>query len=65
MYICLCNAVTEGQIRTRANQGACSLHDLERCLGIGTGCGRCRRAALELLDETQKACDASNLPVIA
>ena len=54
MYICLCNAVTERDIRTCCEQdGACSLRDLERCLGVGLNCGRCRPAAKEILNESR------------
>jgi bacterioferritin-associated ferredoxin len=50
MYICLCNAITERQIRAcAAESGARSLCDLESCLGVGTNCGRCRPAANEIL----------------
>ena len=50
MYICLCNAITERQIRAcAAESGARSLCDLESCLGVGTNCGRCRTAATEIL----------------
>jgi bacterioferritin-associated ferredoxin len=50
MYICLCNAITERQIRAcAAESGARSLCDLESCLGVGTNCGRCRPAATEIL----------------
>ncbi len=49
MYICLCNAITERQIRACAESGARSLCDLESCLGVGTNCGRCRPAATEIL----------------
>lgn len=55
MYICLCNAITETDIRTCADEGACSLRDLEHCLGVGSGCGRCRAAAKEVLLETRSA----------
>ena len=53
MYICICNAITENQIRACAQEGACSLTDLECRLGIGIGCGRCRHAAGEVLNETR------------
>lgn len=55
MYICLCNAITESQVRACAREGACSLTDLECRLGVGAGCGRCRPAATELLDESRSA----------
>jgi len=50
MYICLCNAITERDIRASAEQGACTLRDLECCLGVGTCCGKCKPAAKEILD---------------
>ena len=53
MYICLCNAITERQIRACAEDGMCTLGDLERCLGVGTGCGRCKHAAKEVLNQTR------------
>jgi len=51
MYICLCNAITEGEIRRCAREGARSVFDLEQCLGIGVGCGRCRVEAKKILQE--------------
>jgi bacterioferritin-associated ferredoxin len=51
MYICLCNGVTEHQIRACAAEGACTLRELQHCLGVGAGCGRCAQAAKQLLDE--------------
>jgi len=60
MYICICNAITEREIRACAEDGACTLGELERCLGVGTGCGRCKHAATEVLKQTR--CDPqSNL----
>jgi bacterioferritin-associated ferredoxin len=53
MYICICNAITESQVRACAKEGACSLRDLECRLGIGSGCGRCRHAAGVVLNETR------------
>ena len=49
MYICICNAVTEKAIRECARNGACSLEALSFELGVGSGCGRCRDCASELL----------------
>jgi bacterioferritin-associated ferredoxin len=50
MYICLCNAITDRDIRACAEGGAATLCELDRCLGVGTACGRCRPAAKEILD---------------
>jgi bacterioferritin-associated ferredoxin len=49
LYICICNAITEKAVRDCARQGACSLDQLVRELGVGSGCGRCRDCANEVL----------------
>lgn len=51
MYICLCNGITERDIRTHAQDAECTLADLECSLGVGAGCGRCKPAAAEVLKE--------------
>jgi bacterioferritin-associated ferredoxin len=51
VYVCLCNGVTDGQIREAAQQGARSVLDLQSCLGVATSCGRCQPYAAELLEE--------------
>ena len=51
MYICLCNAITERQVRECAGSGACSVDDLASRLGVGSGCGRCLECAVDLLRE--------------
>jgi bacterioferritin-associated ferredoxin len=53
MYICICNAITERQIRACAEQGVCTLSELECQLGVGIGCGRCRQAANDVLNENR------------
>lgn len=53
MYICICNAITECQIRACAKDGVRTLGELEHCLGVGAGCGRCKQAAKEVLHETR------------
>ena len=53
MYICLCNAVTERDIRSCVEDGVRSLKDLQRELGVGTCCGRCKPAAKEILQESR------------
>jgi bacterioferritin-associated ferredoxin len=55
MYICLCNAITERQVRESARSGVRSIEELSAELGVAAGCGRCRECAVELLRE---ACSA-------
>lgn len=50
MYVCICAAVTDRQLRQAARDGACTLDDLAVQLGVGAGCGCCRETAQELLD---------------
>ena len=51
MYVCLCNGVTEHQIRDAVSQGAGSLHDLRHALGVASCCGRCAECAQEIIEE--------------
>ncbi len=51
MYVCLCNAVTDTQIRDAARRGARSLADLNSQLRVASCCGRCADCANRILDE--------------
>ena len=51
MYVCLCTAVTDTEIREAANNGTHDLDGLIDTLGIGTGCGTCRETAQAIIDE--------------
>ena len=55
MYICLCNAITERDIRSCVEEGACTMRELESCLGVGTCCGKCKPAAREILKDTRSS----------
>ena len=49
MYICLCRAVTENDVRSVVAQGVRDVSQVvERC-GAGTRCGGCRDALREVL----------------
>lgn len=49
MYICICKAVTDGQIREAIHQGACTRKQLRECLSVGRDCGKCNPELRELL----------------
>jgi bacterioferritin-associated ferredoxin len=51
MYVCVCNAITDKQIRRAARHGVSSLYELRGTLGVAAGCGSCARTAQEILDE--------------
>jgi len=61
MYICVCNAVTEREIRHCAQLG-CSLDELRERLGVCTGCGKCKHATKQILREECPAdCESSRI----
>jgi bacterioferritin-associated ferredoxin len=49
MYVCLCNAITDREIRGAIALGARSVSDLKSTLGVATCCGRCEDCATQLL----------------
>ena len=54
MYVCICNAITDKQIRKAAKAGATDLWGLQAALGVASGCGSCKEAASEILAEYRK-----------
>ena len=50
MYVCVCNAVTENQIREAVKAGARNLGDLRLATGCATNCGQCTPLAVALLE---------------
>jgi bacterioferritin-associated ferredoxin len=60
MYICICNAVTDREIRGAASLGSVTLDALKQDLGVATCCGKCAQAACRLLDECTGACHGAD-----
>ena len=60
MYICLCNAITERQIRQAVDLGATTIQELREGLGVATNCGKCDGCAREVLRDAlaNEACAA-------
>jgi bacterioferritin-associated ferredoxin len=65
MFICICNGVTERQVRTAIEEGACTVHDLRARLGVAAGCGCCAEFAADLLSEAGQAAPAAHETGIA
>ena len=53
MYVCVCRAVTDSQIREAIYDGACSMRELRQRLGVASECGRCSQCALGILRTQQ------------
>ena len=51
MYVCICNAITDSEIRGAVDLGARSLDDLSSTLGVATCCRRCADCARCVLDD--------------
>jgi len=51
MYVCLCKAVTDKQIKVAIDEGARTVHDLHSELGVASQCGQCGFCAKAILNE--------------
>jgi bacterioferritin-associated ferredoxin len=49
MYVCVCNAVTDRDIKEAAGRGVCSIEALGDQLKVATCCGRCLDHASKVL----------------
>ena len=52
MYVCICNAITDKQIRQAAEAGVRDLWQLQRELGVASNCGACKEMAVQILRES-------------
>ena len=52
MYICICNSITDTQIRAAVTKGYATLADLRENLGIASCCGSCIPMTESILDES-------------
>lgn len=63
MYVCVCNGVTDHQIREAAANGCRSVAELTMRTGCGATCGTCLDMASDLLNEAREAQHVSPFPV--
>ena len=56
MYVCLCNGVTDHDIRHAAMAGCKSMAELTMRTGCGATCGSCVPMAKALLVESRATC---------
>jgi bacterioferritin-associated ferredoxin len=54
MYVCVCNPVTDSEVRNCVRRGACTLSDLQMQLGVAVQCGTCASTALAIVEEVTR-----------
>ena len=60
MIICVGKAGSDRQIQAAVTDGATSMRDLTRELGVGSCCGKCVPDARSTLSESLKSCEMSS-----
>lgn len=63
MYICICRAVTEEDIRAALDDGACTMRELRERLGACSNCGKCGLHVRDLIAEYRELQDVPTNPV--
>jgi len=51
MYVCICNAVTDSDIRNAVEDGVRNMKQLGQATGCSSTCGCCRETAIEVLQQ--------------
>lgn len=51
MYVCICHAITDREIREVVNRGANSLPDVQQHVPVAGCCGRCQDTAQQIVEE--------------
>ena len=52
MLVCICNRISDKDIRSAIHEGASGIGDVCADLGLGSCCGKCVPFAKDLVDET-------------
>ena len=65
MYVCICNGITERQVREVAAAGCRNVAELTMRTGAGAGCGSCLELAAQILVEAQSANALPVLPMLS
>jgi bacterioferritin-associated ferredoxin len=66
MIVCHCHYVSDREIRQCAQAGACSVSDVGRACGAGTGCGGCRPEIANIIgvEDGAETSRVSRLPIL-
>lgn len=61
MIVCVCNNISDREIRQAVELGLNTIEELRRDLGVATCCGQCESCACEVLAEHQQTISATAL----
>jgi bacterioferritin-associated ferredoxin len=61
MIVCVCNNISDREIRQAIDSGLDTIADLRRDLGVATCCGKCHTCAKEVLSEHRATIQAREL----
>ena len=68
MYVCICNAVTDSDIRKAVDGGVRNFKQLSKTTDCGNSCGCCKEMAVDILQQAlvvkRKGRHQSLLPVM-
>ncbi|MGI8943209.1 MAG: (2Fe-2S)-binding protein [Qipengyuania sp.] len=65
MIVCVCNAITEDELRELARSGAATPEDAYQLLGHEPQCGSCLTYAQQLIDEQRRRLPRPRLRIVA
>lgn len=63
MYVCICNGITDREIRRAAQAGCRSVPEVTIRTGAGANCGSCLDAVASLLEHERAARMRRDLPL--
>lgn len=56
MYVCICMAVTEAEVRSCVVHGARTVEKVGEASEAGSGCGSCHRRIEDIIDAVAPGC---------
>ena len=62
MIVCVCNAVTESEIRACVELGCTDLESVREAVGVAGCCGACTDCAREIIDRHYAQVDVASTP---
>ena len=65
MYVCICQQITDTQIREFCQGRSVSMSEVRAELGLASDCGRCGKFAKQIMAEVAQQVDTSSIAYAA